>query len=73
MQIREHARNAYRLFSVNPYHSSIHFKRAHTKRPIFTARVGRDYRVVGFFEEADVIVWFWIGTHEQYEKLLASM
>jgi hypothetical protein len=40
--------------------------------PVFSARVGRSYRVVGLAEEKDVIVWFWIGPHEQYEKVIAN-
>ena len=70
--IRSRARAAYRLFRANPYHSSLHFKRVHEVKPIYSARVGRSYRVVGLLEEDDVIVWFWIGPHEQYETLLAN-
>ncbi|MEA2165396.1 MAG: hypothetical protein QOK37_3523 [Thermoanaerobaculia bacterium] len=72
-EVREQAREAYRLFSSNPCHASLHFKRAHTKRLVFAARVGRHYRVLGLREEENVIVWFWIGPHEQYEKLLANI
>jgi hypothetical protein len=44
----------------------------HTKEPVYSARVGRSYRVVGLIEDG-VIVWFWIGPHEQYETLLANL
>lgn len=40
--------------------------------PVFSVRVGRSYRAVGLAEEKDVIVWFWIGRHEQYETLLTN-
>ena len=43
------------------------------KEPIFSVRVGRGYRVVGLREEPDLIVWFWIGPHEEYETLLANL
>jgi len=72
-EIREQARVAYGLFAVNPYHASLRFKRVHTKEPVYSARVGRSYRVVGLIEDTDVIVWFWIGLHEQYETLLANL
>jgi mRNA-degrading endonuclease RelE of RelBE toxin-antitoxin system len=72
-EIRDQARVAYRLFTANPQHSSLHFKRVHTSEPIYSARVGRSYRVVGLIEDGDVIVWFWIGPHEQYETLLANL
>ena len=71
--VRNQARVAYRLFLMNPHHSSLHFKRVHRTEPIYSARVGRSYRVVGLLEDDDVIVWFWIGPHEQYETLLANL
>ncbi len=71
--IREQARVAYRLFRSNPRHSSLHFKRVHKTEPVYSARVGRSYRVVGLLEDHDVMVWFWIGPHEQYETLLANL
>ena len=70
--VRDQARMAYRLFATNPYHTSLHFKRVHRTEPVYSARVGRSYRVVGLYEN-DVVVWFWIGPHEQYETLLANL
>ena len=71
--VRNQARLAYLLFAANPHHSSLHFKRVHTTEPIYSARVGRSYRVVGLLENGAVMVWFWIGPHEQYETLLANL
>lgn len=70
--IQEQARAAYRLFQSNPRHPSLHFKRAFTREPIFSVRVGSDYRAVGVQREAGAILWFWIGPHEAYETLLAN-
>ena len=72
-EVRNQARVAYRIFTVNPYHSSLHFKRVHKTEPVYSARVGRSYRVVGLLEDGNVMVWFWIGPHEQYETLLANL
>lgn len=71
--VRDQARVSYRLFVANPYHSSLHFKRVHKTEPVYSARVGRSYRVVGLLEEENVMVWFWIGPHEHYETLLANL
>ena len=73
LEIRNQARVAYRLFAANPRHSSLHFKRVHATEPIYSARVGRSYRVVGLIEDGDVIVWFWIGPHEPYETLIENL
>jgi hypothetical protein len=73
LDVRNQARVAYRLFISNPHHSSLHFKCVHATQPIYSARVGRSYRVVGLLENDNVMVWFWIGPHEQYETLLANL
>jgi len=70
--VQERARAAYRLFQSNPRHPSLHFKRASTREPIVSVRIGGDYRAVGVQREAGAILWFWIGPHEAYETLLAN-
>jgi hypothetical protein len=67
--IRKQAYAAYRLFQRNPYHPSLHFKKVNPT--VYSARVGISYRVLGRREEDDLIVWFWIGTHAEYDRLLA--
>ncbi len=69
LNIRETAKKQYRLFASDPYHASLHFKRVHSTRPIYSARITRNYRAVGVLEE-NIIVWFWIGSHDDYDRLL---
>jgi len=66
--IQEQARTAYQLFRKNPYHPSLHFKQIRQDAPIYSARVGKGYRAVGK-RENDTIVWYWIGSHADYDKL----
>lgn len=70
--VREQARQAYTLFRQNPNHPSLRFRRVHSSRPIYSARVGMDYRVVGIRERSD-IYWFWIGSHAEYDALLKQI
>jgi hypothetical protein len=69
LNIRETAKKQYRLFASDPYHASLYFKRVHSTRPIYSARITRNYRAVGVLEE-NIIVWFWIGSHDDYDRLL---
>ena len=71
-QVRDRARIAYRQFLADPRHRSLQFKKVHPTRPIYSARVTDDYRVVGLVDGND-IVCFWIGKHEAYERLLNSL
>ena len=67
--IQDKAKVAYQLWSGNPDHPSLRFKKVHSKLPIYSVRVDLDWRAVGVME-GDMVVWFWIGAHDEYEKLL---
>ncbi|MBA2377736.1 MAG: hypothetical protein M3494_16045 [Actinomycetota bacterium] len=64
--VRELADKNFALLKENPRHPSLHFKR--TGR-FFSARVGLSHRVLGV-EAEDGVLWFWIGSHADYDKLL---
>ncbi len=68
-EIKKQAKDAYKLFITDPYHPSLYFKRVHSRRPIFSVRISKDYRALGILESNDMI-WFWIGSHSEYDKLL---
>jgi hypothetical protein len=70
--VRNQAAIAYRHFRDDPSHPSLHFKKVHPKLPIYSARINDDYRAVGQMR-ANGIVWFWIGKHEEYERLLKQL
>jgi hypothetical protein len=70
-QIRRQAREAYRHFAADPHHPGLRFKKVHPRRPIYSARVGSDYRAVGILSGGD-IYWFWIGSHAEYDQLLST-
>jgi len=56
----------------NPAYPSLEFKKVHSKQPIYSARVGLEYRVLGRIEDGE-IVWFWIGSHADYDQLLRHL
>jgi hypothetical protein len=70
---KRQAHAAYRLFKRNPYHPSLHFKRVGLSEPVYSVRVGIAYRALGLLEADDLIIWFWIGSHSQYDKLISRL
>jgi hypothetical protein len=70
--VQRQARAAYKLFAADPNHPSLRFKQVHATRPIYSARVGLGYRALGVREGEDV-VWFWIGSHAEYDRLIDSL
>lgn len=71
-QVKKRARKAYRLFEQDPSHPSLEFKKVHQTKPVYSARVTLDYRAVGIRDENE-IVWFWIGTHDEYERVIENV
>jgi mRNA-degrading endonuclease RelE of RelBE toxin-antitoxin system len=70
--IQQRARNAYRRFQSDPSHPSLQFKPLHSTLPLWSVRVTGSYRAVGVRKD-DSIVWFFIGTHAEYDRLLANL
>lgn len=56
----------FELLKANPQHPSLHFKKIGRYR---SARVGIHFRALGV-EVPEGVLWFWIGSHADYDKLL---
>lgn len=59
----------YALLKDDPFHPSLHFKKVGKKKHLWSVRVGEHYRALGL-DKSEGVVWFWIGTHAEYDKLL---
>jgi hypothetical protein len=70
--VQAQARQAYRLFCHNPNVPGLRFKMVHSDPPTYSVRVGIGYRSLGVLDGATMI-WFWIGSHAEYDKLLGQM
>jgi hypothetical protein len=60
----------YELLKVDPQHPSLHFKKVGKRKRLWSVRVGEHYRALGA-DKPEGVVWFWIGTHAEYDKLLS--
>lgn len=65
-QVRELADRNFEKLKADPKHPSLHFKQVGR---FWSARVGTSWRALAV-QEGDDVIWFWIGTHAQYDKLL---
>jgi hypothetical protein len=70
--VRSAARDAYRRFEINPSHPGLQFKRGGKKRPVYSVRIGLDHRALGVVS-AGTVIWFWIGPHAEYDRLLKDV
>jgi hypothetical protein len=66
-EIRSLAKKNFRLLKTDISHPSLQFKKV---GKVWSARVGSNYRAVATQIEGGFL-WVWIGTHAEYDKLLA--
>ena len=68
-EIQKLADRNYKLLRADPTHPSLHFKKIESKVVLWSVRVGIKYRALGR-ETPQGIVWFWIGSHADYNRLV---
>lgn len=67
-EIRELADKNFELLKQNLRHPSLRLKKVGI---FYSARVGLHYRVLAK-ERSEGLVWFWIGHHSEYDRLLGG-
>lgn len=64
---------AYHQFKIDPHHKSLYFKLVQgAKQSIYSARIGSHWRALGLMK-GDIIYWFWIGSHSEYDKIITQI
>ena len=66
MDVQNLADQAYARLKQDTRHPSLHFKKVGR---FWSVRVGAHYRALAV-EATGGLVWFWIGTHADYDRLL---
>ncbi len=67
--VQRDAKRAYRVFMRDPEHPGLHFKKLEGEDHIYSARIGLDYRALAVMKKGR-IVWYWIGSHAEYDRLV---
>ena len=70
--IQRRADRAYVLWRTNPQAQGLYFKRVGTRVPGYSVWIGQNHRALGILQD-DTIVWFWIGPHDEYERILKGL
>ena len=64
--VQQTARRNFELLEANPRHPSLRFRNVGR---YWSARVGASYRAVAVQDGGDFL-WFWIGGHDEYLRIL---
>ena len=68
--IQRQADKAYAQFEHDPNYAGLNFKSLGGDPTWYSARIGINYRALCRRDEEGTYVWFWIGTHAEYDRLL---
>lgn len=60
------AEKSYLLLKTDPGHPSLHFKKV---GEFWSARIGLTYRALAVKDGEDFL-WVWIGTHDEYSRIV---
>lgn len=69
-EVRTLADKNFELLKRDPAHPSLQFKLL-GRGKLYSVRVGLHYRALGL-PRGDGVHWFWIGTHAEYDRLVAA-
>jgi len=64
--VQDLADRAFAILKTDPRHPSLHFTKVGR---FLSARVGLHHRALAV-EISNGVLWFWIGTHAEYDKLI---
>nr|CAO87319.1 unnamed protein product [Microcystis aeruginosa PCC 7806] len=76
-RVQETAKKNYEIWKENPFHPSLEFKEVKPREKICPVRVGIGWRALGINlgikkSDEEKIVWFWVGSHSEYDKILGK-
>ncbi len=68
-RVQKTSKQNFQRLKRNPSHPSLHFKKV---GKFWSARVGINHRALAV-EDAEDYIWVWIGTHDEYERIIKEM
>ena len=70
-KVQSAARAAYEIWNDNPRHPGLRFRPVSSAgEDVWSVRIGIHWRALGV-REGDVMIWFWIGSHADYDSLIS--
>lgn len=68
--VQKLARDKFQLWRKEAFAPSLQFKEL--LNDVWSVRINQNYRALGR-RKGNLIVWFWIGTHSEYDQLLKRL
>ena len=71
-EVKQQAVIAYHHFQNDPNYPALHFKKLNSRVPLWSVRIGAQYRAIGSIR-GDIMLWIWIGSHAEYDGFLKHL
>jgi mRNA-degrading endonuclease RelE of RelBE toxin-antitoxin system len=68
-EIQEVANKNFNLLKADPRHASVRLKKV--SDGLWSARVGLHYRALATDDTDGSLLWFWIGHHSEYDRMIS--
>lgn len=68
-RVQQHAIASYRLWQCDPWNPTLMFKKIGN---YWSVRIDGGYRAMAT-RESERVTWFWIGSHDEYERLIKEL
>jgi hypothetical protein len=68
-EIQDKAKQTYHGWKADPFNPQFSFKQMNSKRAVFSIRIALKYRALAI-KQNNTKIWFWIGSHEDYNNLV---
>ncbi len=70
--MQDYAPEAFERLLEDPAYPSLQIKQVHATEPVFSARITLHHRALAVRQD-DTWIWFWIGSHSDYDTLLKRL
>ncbi len=70
--IKLKAKVAFSMWKESPRHPGLRFRKIHDQKEVFSVRIGISWRALGV-KKGNTMIWFWIGSHEDYNNLIGNL
>jgi hypothetical protein len=69
VEVQQAARRQFGVWKRDPFHPSLHFKLIADN--LWSVRVTLGFRALAR-RRGELVTWFWIGTHAEYDRLIGG-
>jgi len=67
-EVRNLAESNYQSWKQNSKNPGLRFKKIHNAFPVFSFRVGMNHRTVGAEAQDGKMIWFWVGSFQDFKN-----